>query len=260
MPEGLEAEIWCRSMQPLVGRTLDTVWVDDRVADPAVTIVAPRRPIEAIRRVGKVICVDVGGHQIGLHFGMTGRVIVDGAAPIEALVYSSTRDLAEWDRLRCWTSPAGAGNGEPALRVNDPRRLGRISLDESLEHLGIDIFDVTPQRLARALSGRRRAIKPLLLDQGVVAGLGNLCADEVLWWAGIAPQRSAADLTIDEVGELATSITMQLPKMLAQGGSTTGVLNAEVRAGPAACPRDGTELVRCELGGRTAVWCPAHQR
>ena len=143
--------------------------------------------------------------------------------------------------------------------MNDPRRLGRITIDPDLDHLGVDIFAVERDSVARALSGRRLAIKTALLDQRVIAGLGNLCADEVLWWAGIAPSRPVDTLAPSEVTALTTAIRRRLPIMLRRGGSTHGTLGPDLRSGPAPCPRDGAALRRDVVGGRTAVWCPAHQ-
>ena len=259
MPEGLEAEIWRRTLESLVGRTITDVWIDERVADPGLSVFLPGATDERIERRGKIIRVHTPDHVLGLHFGMTGRVIVDGAAPIESLEYSSNKDRPEWDRLRLNT--AGASNTDvPALRVNDPRRLGHSSLDADLDHLGVDIFRVDADLLAKALSGRRAAIKTILLDQGVVAGLGNLCADEVLWWSGVAPHRTVDSLTEQDVGSIAAAIAERLPIMLESGGSTMGELNPTRRQALGLCPLDRAPLQRATLGGRTAVWCPHHQQ
>jgi formamidopyrimidine-DNA glycosylase len=259
MPEGLEAEIWRRALEALIGRTITSVWVDERVADPGLAVVLPGTTIQRIDRHGKIVRIHTADHVLGLHFGMTGRVIVDGTAPIESLEYASTQERPEWDRLRIHTCGANPSD-PPALRLNDPRRLGRSSLDADLSHLGTDIFAVDPGQLAAALDGRRAAIKTVLLDQSVIAGLGNLCADEVLWWAGIAPGRRVDTLTATERRALSTSIRRRLPIMLRRGGSTTGVLDPELRRAIGLCPRDGAALARSTIGGRTAVWCPQHQR
>lgn len=260
MPEGLEAEIWRRAVASLAGRTIDVAWIDDRVGPPAVSDVVAGCVIGSASRHGKVVVVHTDGPAIGLHFGMTGRVVVDGIAPIEQLEYASGADRAEWDRLRVWTTPGGAHpDGPPAIRMNDPRRLGRISLDPDLSHLGVDIFGVDAAALRAAFGRRRLAVKTALLDQRIVAGLGNLCADEVLWWSGIAPQRSVDSLDAADIRSLAGAIRRRLPIMLRRGGSTTGTLGPDVRRAAGPCPRDGTELRRATLGGRTAVWCPLHQ-
>lgn len=255
MPEGLEAEIWRRALTTLEGRTIARVWVDERVGPRELAEVLPGATIRGVRRHGKVLVVDTDAAAFGLHFGMTGRIVVDGVAPIERLEYASDADRPEWDRLTVWTD----GQAGPAIRMNDPRRLGRISLDPDLGHLGIDAFDVRAASLRFAFGTRRLPVKAALLDQHVVAGLGNLCADEVLWWAGIAPHRPVDSLDDDEVGALAGAIRRRLPVMLRRGGSTTGTLDPEVRRRAGPCPRDGAELRRSKIAGRTAVWCPHHQ-
>ena len=143
--------------------------------------------------------------------------------------------------------------------MNDPRRLGRVSLDPDLSHLGPDAFGIKTKVLADRLAVRRLAIKAALLDQTVVAGLGNMCADEVLWWAGVDPARPARALDGNEVGALGTAIRRRLPIMLRRGGSHTGTLDPETRATCPPCPRCGGDLRRRTIGGRTAVSCDGHQ-
>ncbi len=259
MPEGLEAEIWRRACEPLVGRTIVDAVVDDRVVEAGFvdTLIGAR--FEGARRRGKVVLLDTDRTTIGLHFGMTGRLVVDGVAPIERLAYASGRDDPSWDRLAVFATPEGR-SGAPALRFNDPRRLGHVSIDPDLGDLGIDYSEVTPRRLRSALSGRRGALKSALLDQHVVAGLGNLCVDEVLWWSELDPRRPVGSLTPEEMDRLAAVIRRRLSVMLARGGSTSGVLSPPVRASCPPCERDGTPLERQTIGGRTTVWCPTHQR
>ena len=258
MPEGLEAEIWRRACEPLVGRTIIGVVADRRVVPDGFDDAVTGTTFIGARRRGKVVLLDTDGPTIGLHFGMTGRLVIDGDASIERLAYASGRDDPAWDRLVLFATPGGSA-ATPALRFNDPRRLGRVSLDPDLDHLGVDFTEVTPRRLARAFAGRRSVLKSALLDQHVVAGLGNLCVDEVLWWAGLDPARSVESLTGPEVERLASMIRRRLPVMLARGGSTAGVLNPAVRASCPPCERDGAPLQRLTIGGRTTVWCPHHQ-
>jgi formamidopyrimidine-DNA glycosylase len=255
MPEGLEAEIWRSAMEATVGRTVEAVWVDERVAAPGFVDAIVGAMIVGVRRVGKIVLVDTDGPSIGLHFGMTGRVVIDGVAPIDKLQYASGRDDPDWDRLRVFS-----GGDVPAIRFNDPRRLGRLSLDPDVSALGVDFIAVTAARLGLALSGRRPAIKTVLLDQTVIAGLGNMCADEVLWWAGIDPHRPADGLDDADIDRLATAIRRRLAIMMRRGGSHRGTLSPTVRAHCPPCDRDGYPLRRDTIGGRTAVWCPRHQR
>ena len=257
MPEGLEAEIWRAAIEVTVGRTISHASVDERVAPPGFESVVRDLRITAVRRAGKVVLVDTDGPTIGLHFGMTGRVVVDGSAPIERLSYASGRDEAEWNRLCLWTGPA---DQPPAVRFNDPRRFGHVSLDPDLSRLGPDMFVITPSALHAVLARRRTFVKSVLLDQHVVAGLGNLCVDEVLWWAGIAPHRAADEVTVDEARRLIGVMRRRLRVMLRRGGSTTGVIDPRVRSALPDCPRDGAPLRRAQIGARTTVWCAAHQR
>ncbi len=261
MPEGLEAEIWRRAATALRGRSIDAVWFDDRVGPEGLAVELVGATIEAVDRVGKVVRVVTEAGTLGLHFGMTGRLEVDGAAPIARLEYASGADRPEWDRLRVFTTPAARVGGQvvPALRMNDPRRLGRLSLDESIE-VGPDALSLSAADLAAAIARRSAPIKTVLLDQRAVAGLGNLCADEVLLWAGVAPGRRADDLDDAAVEALARACRERLAPMLAAGGSTHGALSPERRAVPGDCPLDGSALQRTTLAGRTAVWCPMHQR
>jgi formamidopyrimidine-DNA glycosylase len=259
VPEGLEAEIWRRACGPLVGRTILDVDLDERSVAEGFADAVTGATFTGIRRRGKVLLLDTDRATVGLHFGMTGHLVVDGDASIEKLAYASGRDDSAWDRLVLFATPGGR-TAPPALRFNDPRRLGHVSLDPDLDHLGIDFSEVTPRRLNVALRGRRGVLKSVLLDQQVVAGLGNLCADEVLWWADLDPRRTVDSLTPDEVTRLATMIRRRLPIMLDHGGSTTGVLGPAVRAACPPCERDGTPLARVSIGGRTTVWCPRHQR
>jgi formamidopyrimidine-DNA glycosylase len=259
MPEGLEAEIWRRACESLIGRTIVDVVSDDRVVAEGFAVAVAGATFTGSRRRGKVVLLDTDGATVGLHFGMTGRLVIDGDASIERLAYASGRDDPAWDRLVLFATPGGR-TAPPALRFNDPRRLGRVSVDPDLGHLGVDFTEVTPRRLARVFDGRHAVLKSAMLDQHVVAGLGNLCVDEVLWWAGLDPRRTVDSLTAPEVDRLASTIRRRLPIMLARGGSTTGVLSPAVRAACPPCERDGTPLERLAIGGRTTVWCPRHQR
>ncbi len=257
MPEALEAEIWKVAIGELVGRRITSARVDERVAPGDFEQRTAGCTITGVRRAGKVVLVDTDGPTIGLHFGMTGRIIVDGRSPIERLEYASGRDDPSWDRLVVSTRPSCAG--AVALRFNDPRRFGHISLDPDVSHLGVDVFDVSADALTSALARRRAPIKAALLDQRVVAGLGNLCVDEVLWWAGVDPHRPADQVDAVQMAAIVNAIRRRLPIMLRRGGSTTGQLSPHVRAALPPCPRDGEPLSRAPIGGRTTVWCRRHQ-
>jgi formamidopyrimidine-DNA glycosylase len=267
VPEGIEAELSCIALRTTVGRTVTSVVADDRVVPPGFAGEVCGATIVDVRRAGKIALLDVvragrpgrdpSSHRtIGLHFGMTGRVLVDGVAPIGDLAYGSVRVLPEWCRLAVILD----GRPQPGIVFTDPRRLGRVSIDpEPTLDLGPDAFTITARELAAAVRGRQASIKSLLMDQHRVAGLGNLCVDEVLYWAAIDPRRTGASLSAPDVRVLATRIRRRLAVMLARGGSHRGTLDPAVRATLPRCGRDGTPLARTQLGGRTTVWCPGHQ-
>lgn len=112
------------------------------------------------------------------------------------------------------------------LAFYDPRRFGSLrwandpSLRTSLEKLGEEPRNLTAEGLLRRLSGRRTAIKQLLLDQSLIAGLGNIYACEVLFAAAIAPHTAADELTQPRLGVLVAAINRTLKRAIAVGGST----------------------------------------
>ena len=190
--------------------------------------------------------------RLGLRFGMTGRLLVDGSGPIDRLLYASTRDVPRWDRLVLHFE------GHHQLTVRDPRLLGGVVLDPDEDALGPDALTLTPAQLTAALGNSAVPLKARLLDQAKVAGIGNLVADEVLWRVDLAPDRQAGSLDAAERRRLARGVTSTLRLLLRRGGSHTGDLMAARMPG-GRCPRDGAELSRSTIGGRTSWWCPRHQ-
>ena len=255
MPEGLEAEIYRRSADHVVGRRIVDVDVDDHQAMASeLRRTLPGRSVVAARRRGKYVLLELDdGGVLGLHFGMTGRLIVDGVSAIERLEYASGRDDPAWNRL------VVAFADDTTLRVNDPRRWAVFALDPELDRLGPDFLALDPERLHDRFARRRAAVKTILLDQSVVAGFGNMCVDEVLWQAGIAPTAPANSLDRERCVELVAACGEHLPAMLERGGSHTGTLDPAVRAAVPPCPRDGAPMRREAVGGRTTIWCPVHQ-
>ncbi len=96
------------------------------------------------------------------------------------------------------------------------------------------------------------------MDQSVVAGVGNLLADETLWRARLSPLRPAGDLSDEELDLLRREMRGAVRSAIRHGGSHTGGLIEHRRRG-GTCPRCGTDLQRASVGGRTTWWCPAEQ-
>lgn len=260
MPESIEIELYRRLAERAVGRRVVAVDAPDAwflkeglTGDVLASAVVGRRFTDA-RRIGKLLLLDTaGGPTLGLRFGMTGRLLVDGTAGIDDLQYASVRDEPAWDRVTFHLE----GGGD--LRIRDARRLGAVVLDPDESRLGPDVLTITPAALRAALAGSASPLKARLLDQARVAGVGNLIADEVLWRAGLDPGRECSSLTAAELRRLHTHLRAGVADLLARGGSHMGdVSGARVRGGT--CPRDGAAMVHSTVGGRTTWSCPRHQR
>jgi formamidopyrimidine-DNA glycosylase len=259
VPELIEVEAYRRVADGAVGRTIakmvapDPWYLKGAATARALRAAVTGRTVTGTRRIGKLLLVDTDGPMLGLRFGMTGRLLVDGRGPIESLEYGSRRQDPDWVRFTLRFD----GGGD--LQVVDPRRLGGVLLDPDLGHLGPDALSIRAQPLALALRASRAPLKAWLLDQGHLAGVGNLLADEILWRAGLDPARSAGSLGTEEAKDLHRHILGTIRLLTRRGGSHTGDLQvARVRG--AACPRDGANLLRRTIGGRTTYSCPVHQR
>jgi formamidopyrimidine-DNA glycosylase len=262
VPELPEVEAYRRLAEGALERRIERVVIGDRrfVRGPT----SPRHLQAALvgasfrraRRHGKLLVLDMGepasGRTLGLRFGMTGRLLLDGHAGVDHLVYSSDRDESAWDRFAVRFADGGR------LVVRDPRLLGGVELDPDESVLGPDALEVTAAELRRALEHSSVALKARLMDQHRLAGVGNLIADEVLWRASLAPHRRSGSLVPAEHRRLHRHLRQTLDELIARGGSHLGDLMPERVLG-GRCPRDGTELVRSTVGGRTTWWCPRHQ-
>lgn len=164
--------------------------------------------------------------------------------------------------------------------LNDPRRFGSLDLVSTadlgewppFEAMGPEPFDVTPEELKHRLGGRSAAIKLLLLDQRIIAGLGNIYVCEALYRAGIHPKRPGGSVSLDRLKRLVSAIHDVLAEAIAAGGSTLrdfaspggelgyfskrfSVYDREGR--PCAC---GGTVKRIVQGGRSTFYCPKCQR
>lgn len=248
MPELPEAERARREIDRVLGREI--VAVDDRDT----YVCRPHAPgeiqqalighrLEATHRRGKFLWVETGdgGPVLGLHLGMAGRIDVDQPpAP------------GNWDRFAL----EFAGGGRLALR--DKRRLGRAVLEPDFSHVGPDAAEIGRDAFRTRVGRGTAPLKARLLDQGVLAGIGNLLADEILWRARLSPLRAAGTLTTDELDRLRRELRAATRSAIRRGGAHTGDLIAH-RTRDGHCPRCGTALARGTVGGRTTFWCPSCQ-
>ncbi len=274
MPELPEVETIRSRLAPrLAGRRIERVAiVDPRLTRPeppeAVAAALEGERIADVRRRGKylVFAFESGRHLL-VHLRMTGgfqhsaeggddsdphrRAVVrldDGSD----VAYRDVRRFGMWLLL------------EPG-ELDDYWR-GRLG-SEPLER------EFTTASLARGLSGRRLAVKAALLDQRAVAGIGNIYADEALWWARIHPLRPAGSLAKDEVAALRKGVRKALEVGIARHGTTLrdyrdpdgrrGRMKGELRVygrEHEPCRRCGTPIERIRAAGRGTWYCPYCQR
>ena len=203
-------------------------------------------------RIGKSMWVDTdGGPVLGLHLGMAGRIVVDDASAGDPANYDGSPAL--WDRFALDFEDGGR------LVLRDKRRLGRAVLDPDLSGLGPDAADVGRDEFRARVGAGAAPLKARIMDQAVIAGVGNLLADEALWRARLSPVRAAGDLSGDELDRLRREIRAATRSAIRKGGVHTGdVIPARRRGG--VCPRCGAAMERATVGGRTTYWCPAEQR
>jgi formamidopyrimidine-DNA glycosylase len=168
------------------------------------------------------------------------------------MIVDGTRSDRGWDRFTVRFEDGGS------LALRDRRRLGRVVLDPDLSRVGPDAEEVTRPAFAARVGRGHAPLKARLMDQSVIAGVGNLLADEILWRAGLSPLREAGSLSAEELDRLRRSMRAATRRAIRRGGAHTGDLIPH--RGPGGhCPRCGTALVRDTVGGRTTWWCPVDQ-
>jgi formamidopyrimidine-DNA glycosylase len=262
VPEGIEVEYARRLIEEqalrrrIAGIDAPDAWYLKRgltaaALEPALT----GHRFTGARRHGKLLLLDTdrAGPTLGLHLGMSGRILIDDVAAGDPLIYGSNLENPVWHRFTVRFTDGGA------LALRDPRRLGAVELDPDEDRLGPDAFEITQAELDRVLTRSRAPVKAVLMDQSRIAGLGNLLTDEVLWRAAIDPARPARDLDRNARRRLHRAINRTIALTLERGGSHTGDHMAQRVAG-GVCPKDGTPFERRTVAGRTTFSCPKHQR
>jgi formamidopyrimidine-DNA glycosylase len=284
MPELPEVETVVRTLAPAVcGRAIVGVQTSgQRLRRPwkrqwACHLRDGRR-IVAVRRRGKWIIMELTlpvapaseaeeptGECLLVHLGMTGRLyVVPAVQPLEPHTHLVLR-----------LTP-----GDEELRFRDPRRFGSVGLYSTGEleqvfqanRLGPEPFALTAAALFGQLQGTRRCLKAILLDQRVVAGVGNIYADEALFEARLHPARLGNTLSRAETGRLRRAMVKVLRRAIDQKGSTIrdyfygdgqpGGYQNEFRVYQQAgqpCPRCRTPIQQLRLAGRATHYCPKCQ-
>ena len=266
MPELPEVQTVVLTLAPkVVGRRVrEVVHVrGDIVSPPGLNLadLLRGRRIESVARRGKRIVFTLDdGNRFYVHLGMTGQLTV--ASPDAPLLPHTHMELDLGGNVR--------------LRFRDPRRfggvwwLGREELHDA--GMGPEPLKLRPAQLFRRLHKTTRAVKNALMDQRVVAGLGNIYVDEALFAAGIHPQTRGDALTVEQVASLNRAIKTTLRRALRHRGSTLrDYMDADGASGGfqklhrvydragGPCRRCRTSIERIVLGGRSTHFCPKCQ-
>ena len=271
MPELPEVETVAADLRPqLIGSRFVAAHIlwPRTLAAPDLELLDARiagQEVIAIGRRGKYLLVHLdSGQTLIIHLRMTGQlaVVADDSPLLSGPHLRAAFDLADGRRLT----------------FTDARKFGRIWLVDGIEQvvgkLGPEPLDwtFTSEALAERLQTRRVAIKALLLDQTVVAGVGNIYADEALFMAGIHPLRPASSLTGDEIVRLRDAIRAVLQESIdergtllrdyrtpyGQDGAYQNRLRVYQQTGQP-CPRCGTSIERIRVTQRGTHFCPRCQ-
>ena len=291
MPELPEVEVTRRRIAPhLVGRRIRRL----RTTRPSYFFVTSpgrlRRALAgrtavALERHGKYLLVALDdGARLVLHLGMTGQLFSAGAVSPRLLSATARASLAP-EEQPSFRPDAHTHlrfefeDGGPDVYLRDTRKFGKVlwlaggEAHPRLARLGIDALEINGARLFAATRKRRVAIKNLLLDQSILAGVGNIYADEALFLARVRPTRSAARVTRRECDAIATGLHRVLERSIETGGSSIsdyvapdgrdGEYQSErrvyARRGEP-CTACGARIARVVLGARSTHYCPRCQR
>jgi formamidopyrimidine-DNA glycosylase len=272
VPELPEVETVRRTLAPAVGAEISSVW--DSGYGLHMARKPPRKKLAAlvgekivgVRRHGKYLLVDTTGpSSLLVHLGMSGRFCIHRA-----------------NEPRMPHTHFVLGLGTRELRFVDPRRFGQIDVvTRGREHahpglgaLGPDALD-EKLNLAMFLDGAkasRTTLKSFILDQSVIAGVGNIYASEALWRARLRPTKRTKRLTVDGAKRLVEAIRETIDNALENGGTTLAdFVDADGAAGDNAdylwvydragqpCPRCESAIKRSVLQGRATYYCPTCQ-
>lgn len=220
--------------------------------------------LTAACRQGKSLWCETAddGPVLGLHLGMSGRILVTdpAAAPTEGgdRISGAGTATEQADRHPEWVRFSITFDDGGTLRLFDKRRLGRVRLDPDLSVLGPDAERIGVAAFRERVGRGTAPVKARLLDQSVLAGVGNLLADETLWRARLDPRRRVDTLDHDQLTALHRALRTATRAAIRNGGVHTGTVIAH-RHPDGHCPRCGSAMQRATVGGRTTWFCPHEQ-
>jgi formamidopyrimidine-DNA glycosylase len=291
MPELPEVEVTRRRIAPvLVGRPIARV----RTTRPSYFFLTPPaalrrrlagRRVRALERVAKYLVAELDdASRLVLHLGMTGQLFSSEATSPRLLSAARRQALAP-EEEPCFRPDRHThlsfefGDGGPRVFFRDARKFGKVlwlpagASHPRLERLGPDALGATGDALHRATRGRRAGIKELLLDQSILAGVGNIYADEALFLAGVRPARPAGRVSAAECERIAQALVRVMLRSIETGGSSIsdyvapdgrdGAYQDErrvyARKGEP-CTTCGAPIRRTVRAGRGTHYCPRCQR
>lgn len=270
MPELPEVEVTRRALAAeLTGAVIEKVVI--RVPKLRLPVTAelsdllPGRTLRNVDRRGKYLLFSLDGGFLVIHLGMTGhlRVLPSGVQP------------GKHDHLEIHFS------GGRSLRFHDPRKFGTVFWTSGDPQAHPLLAEIGPEPLEEGFDGdylytrsrsRTVAVKQFIMNSSIVAGVGNIYANEALFRSGIRPARSASSLSHEECGSLAATIREVLHESIAQGSTVMDFRVAEDRPryhhldfrvygrGGKPCYGCGGVLAEIRLGNRSTVFCPECQR
>jgi formamidopyrimidine-DNA glycosylase len=259
VPELPEVETVVRSLAPhLTGRRILSATFSSKFVTPGnrrkLAARLAGRSIQSVKRRGKFILITLDQGILAVHLGMTGKLLLEGAES------EHTHGVFTLD--------------EGVLLYDDPRQFGRIEWSPArVNKLGPEPLEIGLEEFVRRLRGRKTKVKPLLLNQAFLAGMGNIYVDEALFLAGIHPLATASRLSAARAARLYQTMREVLTLAIEhRGSSISDYVDAEGQRGNfqllhRAYGREGEPCVDCGaaikkivVGQRGTHFCPKCQK
>ena len=293
VPELPEVEVTRRELEPkLLGRTIARVHTTAQSYFFLTPTARLRKQLDgrradALHRIGKYLVLELDdGSRVLLHLGMTGQLFFSGEPSVRLLSALRGVTLSPEQQEQARFVPdththlvLSFEDHGPQLYFRDVRKFGKVewlakgAASARLDKLGVDALVARGSDLYAAAHKRRIPIKTLLLDQSVLAGVGNIYADEALFLAGVHPERKAHKLKLEQCDAIVAAVQRVMQRSIETGGSSiSDYVRPDGERGryqdernvysrtDEPCPRCGTPIKRRVLGQRSSHFCPSCQK